>query len=127
MAQPPPKPLLVFDGECRFCRRQKDRWRRLTIEAVDYQPFQAPGLAERFPEIPRAQYAAAVQLIVPDGTVYSGAEAVFRSLAHAPHRRWLARCYASSPLFACLSERAYRFIARYRLAFSRLARLGGGW
>jgi len=89
-----------------------DRWRRLTGETVDYQPFQESGLAERYPEIPRSQFAAAVQLIVPDGTVYSGAEAVFRSLAHDPRRRWLARRYESSPLFACWSEWAYRFVAR---------------
>jgi predicted DCC family thiol-disulfide oxidoreductase YuxK len=118
VAQPPSKPLLIFDGECRFCRQCVGHWRRLAGGAVDYQPFQEPVLAVQYPEIPRSQYEAAAQLIVPDGRVYSGAEAVFRSLAYDPRRRWLARRYDSSPLFARLCEWAYRFVSRHRAVFS---------
>jgi hypothetical protein len=56
----------------------------VTGPAVDYLPAQDPRIAEQFPEIPRPQFAEAVQLIDPDGEVFSGAEAVFRTLAHNP-------------------------------------------
>ena len=48
---PPPKPLLIFDGDCHFCRRWIERWREITAGAVEYAPSQE--VAERFPEIPR--------------------------------------------------------------------------
>jgi len=126
VAQPPPKPLLVFDGNCECCRRWIRRWQRLTVDAVDYLPAQDARLAKQFPEIPPTQYAAAIQLIAPDGAVFSGAEAVFRSLAHNPRQRWLIHQYETSPAFARLSEWAYRFVARHRQMFSRLTRLAGG-
>ena len=50
----PPKPLLIFDGNCHFCRRWIERWRELTAGAVEYAPSQE--VAERFPEIPREAF-----------------------------------------------------------------------
>jgi predicted DCC family thiol-disulfide oxidoreductase YuxK len=64
---PPPKPLLVFDGDCGFCRRWIARWKRATGEAVDYQPFQDDAVTRQYPEIPRADFEHSVHLILPDG------------------------------------------------------------
>ena len=66
----PAKPLLIFDGDCHFCRRWIERWRDLTAGAVEYASFQEA--AERFPEIPREAFESAVQFIETDGTVFSG-------------------------------------------------------
>ena len=93
VAMPPPKPLMVFDGDCNFCTLWIRRWQQMTGDAVDYLPAQDPRIAEQFPEIPRAQFDTAVQLIEPDGTVHSGAEAVFRTLAHNPKRHWPLHIY----------------------------------
>ncbi len=119
---PPVKPLLVYDGDCNFCTLWIRRWRQLTGDAVDYLPAQDPRIAERFPEIPQASYAAAVQLVTTDGLVYAGAEAVFRTLAHHPRWQWLLRAYETSPVVAGVTERAYRFVAEHRPLFSRLTR-----
>jgi predicted DCC family thiol-disulfide oxidoreductase YuxK len=119
---PPDKPLLIFDGDCGFCSLWVGRWEQITGDSVDYLPAQTEGLAARFPEIPRAAYDVAVQLVEPDGRVYAAAEAVLRSLAHAPHGRWPLRAYQSIPFVAPAAELGYRFVAGHRRFFSRLTR-----
>lgn len=85
---------------------------------MDYLPSQDPQIAGRFPEIPHTAFESSVQLIEPDGTVHHGAEAVFQSLAHNPDFRWLLDLYQVLPMFAHLSEWAYRFVAKHRSFFS---------
>src|ERR1019366_3077762 len=121
-ATPPPKPLLVFDGDCNFCTLWIRRWQQMSGDAVDYLPSQAASVAAQFPEIPRNQFDTAVQLIETDGVVYSGAEAVFRTLAHNPKRRWPLHVYQTSPAFSNITEWAYRLVAGNRTIFSLLTR-----
>ncbi|MEO7949430.1 MAG: lipase maturation factor family protein [Chthoniobacterales bacterium] len=108
VANPPPTTLMVYDGACGFCKLWIARWSEITAGAVEYQPLQEA--ASRFPEVPRAEFEAAVKLIEPDGRVYSGAAAVSRSLGRSLWR-W---SYAHVPGVAPLSETAYRFIAGHR-------------
>ena len=122
VAAPPPRPLLVFDGDCNFCAWWVRRWQQTTGDRVDYLPVQDPRIAAQFPEIPRQQFDTAVQLIETDGSVYSGAEAVFRTLAHHPDHQWPLRGYEKSKLFANLTEWAYRLVSENRTFFSRLTR-----
>jgi predicted DCC family thiol-disulfide oxidoreductase YuxK len=126
VATPPSRPLLVFDGDCHFCTRWIRRGQQMTGDAVDYLPSQDASIAAQFPKIPRARFAAAVQLIEPDGAVYAGAAAVFRTLAHNPDCRWPLQAYENIPAFAWLTERAYAFVAGHRTFFSRLTRWGWG-
>ena len=122
VATPPPKPLMVFDGDCNFCTLWIRRWQQMTGDAVDYLPAQEPHITAQFPEIPREQFDTAVQLIETDGSIYSGAEAVFRTLAHNPNRQWPSRLYEKSPSFAVVTEWAYGLVAENRKFFSRLTR-----
>ena len=120
---PPAKPLLVFDGDCDFCRTWVARWRRIVGDGVDYEPFQAAGV--RFPTIPRSRFRQAVQLIAPDGEVFAGAEAVFRTLALAPGRpggrRWLA-AYLHVPGARPVFDWGYRWVADHRPLLTRVSR-----
>src|SRR5579872_7333648 len=102
-------PLLIFDGDCGFCRIWVDYSRQLTGDRVEYAPFQE--VAGQFPEVPAGRFAAAVHLALPDGEMLSGAQAVFRLLSLAAGRPWLLKMYAQVPGFAGLSEWAYGFIA----------------
>ena len=122
IASPPSKPVLVFDGDCNFCRRWISRWREATGERIEYVPFQHPSVAERFPELPREQCEQAVQLIDADGAVHSSAEAVFRALAFAPQFRWPLWLYQHVPGVAPGAEFLYRFVAKHRTGFSLLTR-----
>lgn len=126
VAAPPSKPLLVYDGDCGFCKLWVNRWRCATGESVDYLPSQDPQIAERFPEIPRAAFETSVQFIEPDGSLYSGSEAVFRSLSHHPHLRWPLDVYEVFPPFAAVTEWSYHFVARHRTFFSFLTKLFWG-
>ena len=126
VANRPAKLLMVFDGDCRFCGLWIRRWRQLTGEAVDYLPSQDPGIAVQFPEIPTEHYQNSVQLIEPGGTIFSGAEAVFRALATNSKLKWPLSFYHYSQLFAAITERAYQFVASHRTIFSFLTWLGWG-
>ncbi len=117
---PPSKPLLVFDGDCQFCRRWIARWKNSTGDAVDYLPFQEEEIPVRFPEIPRADLEEAVHLILPDGTVVRGAQAVFRSLSEGDNHRWLLAFYKKSSAFAEITETLYEEVALHRTFLSHL-------
>src|ERR1700676_2320989 len=122
VAAPPPKPLLVYDGDCHFCRLWVGRGQQITGPSVDYLPSQHPEISRRFPQIPPQNYDRAVQLIDGDGSVYSGAEAVFCTLAANPAYSWLLRTYQSVPAVASFTEGVYNFVANHRPVFSRLTR-----
>jgi predicted DCC family thiol-disulfide oxidoreductase YuxK len=118
-----PRPLVVFDGDCGFCRFWIERWRRYTRDAVDYEPFQNPEIAARFPTIPRERFARAVQLIEPDGRVSEAAHAVFRLGAIARRHSAPLWAYEHLPGFAALTERAYQHVANHRRFWSGLTTL----
>jgi lipase maturation factor 1 len=121
VSNPPAKPLMIWDGECHFCRRWIERWREITAGEVEYVTYQEA--ANRFPEIPIEQFKRAVAFIEPDGKAFFAAEAVYRSLRYRSSRRWLAWSYDHVPGFAAVSELAYKFIARHRGAGSAVTRL----
>ena len=113
-------PLLIYDNTCNFCRYWVARWKHLTVGRVEYAPFQEVG--EQFPAIPTSAFESSVQLVGPDGEVFSGAEAVFRALSYAPHAGWMLWLYQKVPGFAPITESVYDFIARNRAIFSGLTR-----
>jgi lipase maturation factor 1 len=123
---PPSKPLLVFDGDCGFCRRWIARWKTQTGLAVDYVPFQDESVAGRFPEIPRSDFEESVHLILPDASVSRGAEAVFRSLAEGARHRWLLGLYRRIPALADVCELLYEEVALHRTQLSKLDRIYSG-
>ena len=85
---------------------------------MDYAPSQEAG--SRFPEIPEKDFRRSVQLVLPDGSVFSGAEAVFASLSFEPRGCRLLSAYRKVPGFAALTEAMYRVIADHRDAASVL-------
>jgi predicted DCC family thiol-disulfide oxidoreductase YuxK len=117
----PPNPLMIWDGECHFCKRWIERWREITAGKVDYATYQEA--AARFPEIPVEQFRRAVALIEPNGEAFFAAEAVYRSLGYRSSRKWLVWSYDHVPGFAAISETAYKFIARHRSLGSTFTRL----
>jgi lipase maturation factor 1 len=122
---PPARALMVYDGDCCFCKRWIRRWQAVAGNQLDFLPYQDASVRERFPHVPREQFETAVQLIEVNGRIYGGAEAVFRALAHNPRRAWLHRWYARSRWFARITEWGYRAVARHRSFFSALTRLAG--
>src|SRR5271165_2517860 len=119
----PEKPLLIYDGQCGFCRTWIDYYRSLTGSAVDYPPSQE--VTETFPQISEESFRRSVQMVLPDGRVLSGAAAAFSTLGYAGVH-WPMWLYRHVPGFGATSEFAYRFIAARRNRFSALTRFTFG-
>jgi len=118
------RPLLLFDGDCGFCRFWVARWRAAVRDQVDFAPAQQETF--RFPQITEQAWTRSVQLVMPEGTVYGGAEAVIRTLAYLPGRRWMLAVYRYLPGARPVSEAAYRLVADHREFFFKLTRLALG-
>ena len=121
VSEPPPKPLMIWDGECHFCRLWIERWREITRGEVEYATYQQ--VAEKFPEISRTEFQRAVAFIDREGKVCFAAEAVYRSLRSRSSRKWLAWSYDHVPSFAPISESVYKFVASHRDFGSAITRL----
>ncbi len=123
VAFPPAKPLMIYDGDCNFCKFWIIRWQQASEGRVEYAASQEARVAQEFPELPREQFDQAVQFIETDGQVYSGAEAVFRSLTYSRFWQWPFQLYRDVPGVKPVTERAYQFVARRRELFSHLTRV----
>src|SRR5438132_12995061 len=105
VTNPPFKPLLIWDGECDFCRLWIERWRFITADEVDYATYQE--VADRFPEVPRDEFKQAMVFIEPECKAFFAAEAVYRSLAYRPSQGGLGWSYHHVPGVAATSEAVY--------------------
>ena len=116
------KPLLIFDGECHFCRRWIARWKEATRDRVDYLPSQEA--AQRFPEIPPEEFTRAVQWVEPHGRREAGAAAILCALATtSPVMRQVLAFYRRFSFFAHFAEGVYMAVSRHRSLLSSLTRL----
>jgi predicted DCC family thiol-disulfide oxidoreductase YuxK len=102
------------------------RWQRIIGDRVKYLPFQDGSLLSLYPELTGQPLETAIHIIETDGSVWRGAEAAFRALAHMPRDHWLLGLYVRSPLFARATEWAYKLVAGHRRLFSALTLLGWG-
>jgi len=109
--QPPELPLFVFDGDCPFCRVWVEYWKQIT-DGVLYVRYQEMG--DRFPDIPRQEFATAVHFVLPGGKAFSGAHAVLRLLAPIRGKRFLLWLYERVPGVAFVADAAYSLISRHR-------------
>src|SRR3990172_2342426 len=116
----PMRPLLIWDGDCGFCRRSVQHLGELTGDRIAFEPYQTAHT--RHPTIPVEAFRAAVHLVEADGHVSRGAEAVFRALALGGRRLPLA-AYRWLPGFRALSEWAYHQVAAHRALAARLTQL----
>ena len=105
----PPRPILVWDGECNFCRLCAQRFDSHRENKVDLIPYQS--LHQKWPQAPTENYASAVYLFTPAGKSYRAAAAVYRFYAEYPWRGWANWAYKRFRWFAVLSEWGYQFVA----------------
>ncbi len=109
--------MLLWDGHCGFCKIWIDYWKQLTGDRIDYRTSQEA--AAEYPQIDPRAFSESVQLVRADGSVVSGARAVFESLD-------MPKTYEASRMFSGVAERAYRFIARRRELFYQITRFTFG-
>ena len=109
---------LIYDGECGMCQRAVTLLRRWDREHVlRYVPFQDGAAVAQF-HIALPALAASMHLILPDGQVYAGADAVPELLRRFPGKRWLAPLFRI-PGVLPLARRIYAWIAQRRRCLVR--------
>jgi pimeloyl-ACP methyl ester carboxylesterase/predicted DCC family thiol-disulfide oxidoreductase YuxK len=106
----PAKPVLLYDGECGFCRRRVAGLRARVGDAVAFEAYQGAAWSG----IPAADLARAVHFIDGNGDVSKGAEAILRARVAGRRRSVLLWMYRRIPGVAPLAERVYDWVARHR-------------
>lgn len=113
------RPVLVYDGDCGFCRRSI-RWIQThdRAERLEYLPRQSADRIARYPQLDATRYQNAIQLVCPDGTIRSGAAATATALTSLPDRRWqyLGRLLQLPGIRQC-ARLGYQWIANNRHRF----------
>ncbi len=109
----PQKPLLVFDGECGFCRRLASKWHKKTGEQIDFTPYNE--ISDNYRHTSIEEFKKEIKLIYPEGRVYGGAAAAFKVIEHSRSPlRALSWIYYHTRAFDPIWEWVYKIIARNR-------------
>ena len=87
----------------------------LTGDRIEYLAAQDAG--DRFPQIPVEAYAQSIQLVRPDGSVSSGARAVFESLGKERIYPWISGPSEIAYRIVTNGDRAVRVRVRDAFAF----------
>ena len=107
-------PVVVFDGECRFCTWSMNRIQKLDKQGqFAYLPRQAPGIEERFPKLADSDFNTGMRLVVTDDQIYVGADAVHQIYRRMPPFQLVAWLYRV-PILHWVFRSGYALIARYR-------------
>jgi predicted DCC family thiol-disulfide oxidoreductase YuxK len=109
----PDRPTLIYDGDCGICQQAVTRLKRWDQEQVlQFVPFQNEAAVAAF-DIALPALAAAMHLVLPDGRVYAGADAIPELLRLVPGKRWIAPLFRI-PGVLPLARGIYAWIARRR-------------
>jgi predicted DCC family thiol-disulfide oxidoreductase YuxK len=111
------RPVLLFDGQCGFCRQWVARLRRWDRRgAIQTLPGAERHTLPELPPIADSSLDRAMQFITPDGRVYSGARALPALLPYLPGGRLLAPVFrvpgvqaAADRVYGWISARRHRF------------------
>ena len=114
-----PVATLIYDGECAMCRASA-LWlmrRALSSGQLEILPCRASVRVQRFPQVSEQACLTAMQLVLPDGRILAGADAVPELLRRVRWWGWLAAVFAL-PGVRPLARRVYAWIARNRMKIS---------
>ena len=110
MPTPRSRPVVVYDGQCGFCRRWIERLRRWDRAGrLEYLPLQ-DAAAPVVTGLRRDALERATHVVLPSGDVKAGAAAV-RALCRFLPGGFLPYRILGLPGVLPLAERAYRWIA----------------
>ena len=110
---------LIYDAECAMCRASA-MWlmrRALSGGELEILPCRSSVRRERFPQVPEALCMTAMQLVLPDGRVLGGADAVPELLRRIRGWGWVAGLFSLPPVRP-VARRLYAWIAANRMKLS---------
>ncbi|HOZ48389.1 MAG TPA: DUF393 domain-containing protein [Candidatus Hydrogenedentes bacterium] len=110
--------VLIYDASCPLCTGAA-LWvaKRVCADALELLPCQSAGRTIRFAEIDKAACLDAMHLVLADGRIVTGHEALPHLFAMMRGWRWAARVFAW-PGIRRVSPWLYRWVARHRRALS---------
>ena len=122
------KPILLFDGECGVCRRiagwvQKSERGKSGDTSIIERPIgeDPEALRSLNPDLDIWDAYATIHLLMPDGTMKLGGEAVAEVLRHLPGTQWFTWTFAFSVFgfrpFQAVVNLAYTMLADIRPLF----------
>jgi predicted DCC family thiol-disulfide oxidoreductase YuxK len=111
--------VLIYDGVCGLCQGGVT-WisRRAARDQFEFLPCQSSERRTRFPWMDERTCLEAMQLVLPDGRVLAGAEAVPEILRRLSGWRWVAPLFRL-PGVPTLAPHVYAWIVRHRYGISR--------
>ncbi len=111
--------VLIYDGECAMCRASALWLMRLALSrgALEILPCRSEPRRARFPRVSDEACMAAMQLVLPDGRVLAGADAVPELLRRIRGLGWLAALFAL-PGARPVARRFYAWVAKNRMRLS---------
>lgn len=110
---------LVYDADCAMCRASA-LWlmrRAMAAGQLEILPCRSGQRRARFPQITEERCLRAMQLVLPDGRVLEGADAVPELLRRIPRWRWAASLLAA-PGASAVARRVYAWVAANRMRIS---------
>ena len=108
------RPVIVYDGDCAFCRAQVARiraWDR--AGQFETAPRRTPGLDDRFPILRDADFNTGMRVVIGPGEAYVGADAIHAIVSRLPRWRRVAWLY-HVPGVRGAARQLYAWIARNR-------------
>ena len=108
------RPVVLYDGDCAFCRRWVDRLRRWDRgNRVDAWPASDRHEHGALPPIDDAALDRAMHVVTPDGRVHAGGRAVAEVARYLPMGA-IVHPLLRLPGISHLLELGYRFVAARR-------------
>ena len=113
--------VLVYDADCPVCRAAAEWVRRHAAvpDAFEYLPCRSAETRSRYPAIAEAACLQAMHLVLQDGTILVGEQALPELLRRTRRYRWAAVLFRF-PGAGILSRLLYGAFARRRHRISRL-------
>ena len=109
------RPVLIYDGECGFCRLWVRRLRQLVHNAPRCEPFQTAPLEQL--GVSREECTLAVQYVDRRGRVSGGSDAVARLFIGAGSLWFVPGWLLLVPGVRQVAQVSYRWVARNRHRF----------
>ena len=120
-ASPPGTHVLVFDGDCGFCRATVEFIRRLARTDIALVPFSQVDQGSLLTSLNRSEFLASAHYITPDGREYHGGESITRALRLVPGGLIVGMLHLWG--LSWFRELGYALVASNRSLLSPLARL----
>ena len=112
--------LIIFDGQCRFCRGQVQRLARWDHgQRLAFISAHDPRVAQRFPQLTHEQLMQDMYLIDAQGESYRGAEVVKYLSSRLP-MLWLLAPWLHIPGSLPVWQWLYRQVAKRRYLWGKV-------